>query len=646
MSEPTRDFGITKTADSPHTVLRSVDLASVSWTEGFWAERFRQCAEVTHPRLYELAADPEMGHEIQNLRIAAGLEQGEFQGTDWQDEWIYKWLEAGSYILGQAYDANLDALMDETIELIGMAQEPDGYISTNITVRGWERFMAPGNHELYNMGHLMTAACAHHRVTGKTSFLDIARKVGDFSYELLKDRPGRMAHFPINPSMIMAGVELYRTTGEPNYLELSNALIDLRGMYPDGTDCWQDRVPLREETQVVGHAVWYTYLFAGATDAYMETGDDSLRQVLDRLWRDLTEKKLYLTGGTCTYHHGLSIRNDHVWEAAGEAYHLPSASAYNETCGQIGNFMWNWRMLAVDPCAAYADVMERTIYNSIISGIGLDGRSWWYTNPLRWHGRDQKLLSQDAVERFDPGRTHICCPSNLVRTVAGMYGYLYSATEDALWVHQFAGSSFDGELPNGARMKVTQETDYPWDGEVKITVEEASPQTLGIIVRVPGWAKGAKVHLNGKRVRVKQARMYCEMRRVWQPGDQVTLSLPMHPRLIQAHPKVEALRNQVAVMRGPLVYCLESPDLPEGVKVSEIHIPRNIKLEARHDAEILGGVTVLEGEARRVPGGDWSGTLYRELPRSRPTKQPIRLIPYFAWANRGVSEMTVFMPVC
>ncbi len=663
----TRDFGITKTSTSPYCELRSVDLGAVRWTHGFWAEQFKRCREVTLPHLWDRLSDPETGHALTNLRIAAGLEQGEFAGTNWQDEWVYKWLEAAAHIYGVTGDEALDRRMDETIDIIAKAQQPDGYIATQITVRGWERFQDPRRHELYVMGHLIAAACIHHRITGKANFLDIARKAGDYLYDVLKDRPPALAHFPINPSIIMAAVELYRTTGQRNYLELANAVIDMRGAFPGGGDLNQDHVPLREEQHVVGHAVFYTYLYAGAADAYMETGDESLLAAVERLWSDLTEKKLYLTGGTCAIHQGLSIRRDPVHEAAGAEYFLPSSTAYNETCGQIGSVMWNWRMLGITGDARYADLMEQQLYNSVLSGIGLDGASWFYTNPLRWHGADTPLLSNDAYERFQPGepprRAHICCPSNLVRTIAGLHGYAYSASEGALWVNHYGANVFDGTLPDGTRLKLTQETDYPWDGDVTITMEEppagsarplpglADPDSersrrLDLMLRIPAWTQQARVRVNGKTLRLgARPGTYARVRHKWAAGDQITLTLPMKPRLIEAHPRVEHLRNQVAVMRGPIVYCLESPDLPEGVRVSEIRLPRGVKLTPRHDPNLLGGVTVLTGDARRVPEDDWAGRLYRPLARFGAQKVNITLIPYYAWANRGISHMTVWMPL-
>ena len=666
-----RDYGIIKNQDSQYAELKSVDLRDVHWTDGFWADRFAQTCNVTLPRLWELASDPDMGHAIQNLRIAAGIEKGKFEGTHWQDAWIYKWLESASYIYSVTGDPKLDEQMDEIIEVIAGAQQPDGYIASQTTARGWPRLQDPHHHELYTMGHLITAACIHHRITGKTTLLGVARKAADYIYETFKGRDPKLADFPHNPSIIMAAVELYRTTGEKKYLDMANFFIDWRGSrygkgrrnawgtIINGSDLNQNWRPLRKETEVVGHAVFFTYLFAGAADAYMETGDKTLLNALERLWTDLVEKKMYVTGGVSPIHKAHPVRSfqpgrlsaivgDSIHEGVGGPYELPNDTAYNETCGQIGNLMWNWRMLAISGQARFADIMERNLFNSILSGIEVDGDNWSYTNPLRWHGPEHVLRSNDTHKRLDPGTRMICCPTNLLRTVASWQNYLYSTNDKGLWIHHYGGNVFDGKLADGRKLKLTQKTDYPWDGRVRITIDNVEfNDAFSILLRIPGWAENAKLTINRKAVKVPcKPASYAAIERKWAAGDVIELDLPMPVRMIMADPRVEHTRNQVAVMRGPVVYCLESVDVPQGVRFEDICLPTNAKWKVKHETDLIGGVTVLKTKAiviDKTTTKDIGG--YHQISDIQPRRIDITMIPYYAWNNRREPKMTVWLPV-
>jgi len=667
-----RDYGVIKNQNSPLAKLKSVNLGDVKWTNGFWADRFAQTRDVTLPKLWELASDPEMGHAIQNLRIAAGLEEGEFAGTHWQDAWVYKWLESACYINAVTDDKELGEQIDEIVEVIARAQQPDGYIASQTTVRGWPRFEQPHNHELYTMGHLLTAASIHHRLTGKTKLLDVARKTADYVYETFKGRDPKLADFPRNPSIIMGAVELYRTTGNKKYLDLANFFIDWRGSrygngrrnawaspLKNGSDLNQNWRPLRKETEVVGHAVFFTYLYAGAADAYMETGDSALLAALERLWTDLVTKKMYVTGGVSPEHKSHPARSfesgklttivgDSIHEGVAAPYELPNDTAYNETCGQIGNLMWNWRMLAITGEARFADIMERTLYNSILSGIEVDGEGWSYTNPLRWHGSEHVLRSQDTHKRSYPGRRMICCPTNLMRTVASWHNYLYSTDATGLWVHHYGANVFDGALENGRGLKLTQETDYPWDGKVRITVDAVEQgQAFSVRLRIPGWAEDAKLTVNGSVVQADcKPGSYASIGRRWTAGDVIELDLPMSVRMIVADTRIEQTRNQVAVMRGPIVYCLESSDLPDGVAFEDISLPGNAEWKVRHEPDLLGGVTVLRTNALAIDKNarhDIGGYRHVSGVQWRPIE--ISMIPYYAWNNREEPKMTVWLPV-
>lgn len=637
--------------DSPYAKLKSIDFTSVVWTEGFWADRFEMIKRDTLPHLYQLADE---SGAIQNLEIAASLKNGPYSGgsNNWMDAWIYKWLESAAAVYAVSRNPELDHQMDHLIRIIAQAQEDDGYIASQNIVRQRYRFQHPQDHEVYVMGHLLTAACVHHRLVGKSDFLEVAKKTGNFLAQIYKGKNPKLAHFPLNPSVVMGAVDLYRATGEPRYLELANTIIDMRGAFKGGSDLNQDRIPLRQEKEVVGHAVFYTYLYAGAADVYMESGDSSLLAALERLWTDLVEHKLYITGGTCALYRGLSIRNGNIYgadivhEAVGPRYYLPKTPAYNETCGQVGNFMWNWRMLSITGQAKYADMMEQEMYNGFLPGIGIEGKNFVYTNPLRWYGNEQELWTQDSQERHQPAapkshqpnsRFGTCCPSNVLRTMAEMQHYFYSTNDKELWIHQYSGNLFD----NGS-YRFEQKTDYPWNGQVDIIIHQA-PQDGKIFLRIPPWAEGYTLYINQNPVKSIHTGRYVAVEHAWKQGDTIKLNLPMRVRLMRAHRKVDATHNQVAVLRGPMVYCLESPDLPDDVDVAEIIIPWNIQLEPKWEADLLGGLVTLNGRALRLLKDD-SG-LYTELKKQKPKPINIKLIPYYAWKNRGVSQMTVWLPI-
>jgi DUF1680 family protein len=447
----------------------------------------------------------------------------------------------------------------------------------------------------------------------------------------------------------MGAVELYRTTGEKKYLALAVRLLDLRDAAAGGTDDNQDRIPFRKQAEAVGHAVRANYLYAGAADVYAETGDQTLLEPLRKIWSDVVTRKMYLTGACGALYDGASPDGSkdqkqiaRVHQAYGRDYQLPNSAAHNETCAAVGNALWNWRMLQITGDAKYADVLELTLYNALLAGVSLDGKRFFYTNtlrqldpmpaPLRWSRRREEWISC------------YCCPPNVARTVAEASAYAYGRSGRGVWVHLYGGSTLDTTLPDGRRVRLKQETDYPWNGRVKVTVESAPSGDLSLFLRVPGWADGASLTVNGKSVRATPGR-YAEVRRAWGAGDAVELTLPVRPRLVEAHPLVEEARNQVAVMYGPLVYCLESTDLPGDVALQSVALPRDAKPAARFVPDLLGGVTVLEAKAEAAADRPWGNELYREFrpPAARPVN--VKLIPYYAWANRGKSEMTVWMPL-
>ncbi len=635
---------------SPHVRLGSVGMREARWTAGFWAQRGALARQVMVPGIWKTLQERGNGAWFGNLRIAAGIEQGTFEGRNWSDGDVYKWLEAAALAWSDSPDASLDRLMDEVIAVVAKAQGPDGYISTDIQLTGRQRWSEPRNHEVYNLGHLFTAAAIHWRATGKTNLLAVARRAADYLYGVFRGRPAALAHFSA-PSNLMGVVEMYRATRDQRYLELVRILVDMRGTQPGGSDQFQDRVPIRKAQEAVGHAMHATYLYATAADIVAETGEPALMEALERLWRDVTQRKMYVTGAVGPLDPGVSRGRDVVVEAFGKAYELPNREGYNETCANIGNAMWNRRMLALTGEARFADVMELVLYNGVLSGMNVDGQRFFYTNVHRRFGDELPLLRNESSLRWtstaEPGAAHsYCCPPNLLRTLLKTAQWAYGVSPGAVWVNLFGSSTLETALPSGGRVRLEQTTDYPWSGQIRIEVREAPPAETALRLRIPGWAPDARLRVNGQPVAVAAApASYAEIRRRWTKGDAIELELPMAPRLIEANPYGEFTRNQVAVARGPLVYCLESADLAPGLRVDEIRLPATAKLAARWEPALLGGITVLEGEAHRRARGDWSGLLYRTLRPAPGQPLMVRLIPYYAWANRGLSHMTVWIPL-
>lgn len=637
---------------SPHARIQPLPLGTVAWREGFWHERFELCRRAMLPAMREALLEPGNAAQLRNFRIGAGLEEGAHLGVNWGDGDCYKWLEALAHVFAQTREPALAEEMDGWIDLIARTQDEDGYICTQIQLNPQKkRWSKRIHHELYNMGHLLTAACVHQAATGSDRFLAVARKLADYLYGVFQPRPRELAHYGWNPSNIMGLVDLYRTTGEPRYLELAGIFVDLRGSQPwngyddpHPGDQNQSRVPLRRETEAVGHAVTAAYLYCGAADVAAETGEAALVEALERIWRNVTRRKLYLTGAIGAYHHGVSSRGDTVHEAFGRDYELPNATAYNETCANIGNAMWARRLLDLSGRAEYADEMERVLYNSALSPMDLDGQRFCYCNPLARLGPEVSLLNHDTPERW---RTHTCycCPPQVARTLAGLHEWAYGWDDGGLWLHLYGSSSLDAELPGAGRMGLTVQTDYPWHGTVRLRLDHAPATEFALRLRVPAWAEGASLSLNNGSAEAVPAGEYATLRRQWQAGDTVVLELPLRIRRLVANPNVEETRNQVALMRGPLVYCLEAADLAEDVPIHEVAIPRQAAWTSRHIPDFLGGVTVLETEARRRLGPDWTDRLYAELPDNPSAPLPVRLIPYYAWLNRGNRQMRIWLPL-
>ena len=601
----------------------------------------------------QLMSESERPRFVGNFEVANGSAEGRHRGPKWNDGDFYKWLEAAAATLAFSRDEKLDAQIDSLIALIAKTQVSDGYIHTDVQIaqragQDVPRFGDPMDFEMYNHGHLISAAVVHHAATGKTNLLGLARKAADFLDKQFASPTPQQARHGICPSHLMALADLYRATGEARYRDLAKRLLDMRDLVTRGDDDNQDRIPLRQQTTAHGHAVRATYLYAGAADVFAETGDATLLEPLRKIWDDLVGRKLYITGGCGALFDGASPDGSadqpnitRVHQAFGRDYQLPHSTAHNETCAAIGNVLWNWRMFQISGEARYCDVIEQTLFNSVLAGVSLDGTAFFYTNTLRqldpmpvdlrWPQHRQKTIGC------------FCCPPNVARTVAQASTYAYTTSDRGVHIVLYGGSTVDA---NG--LKLTQTTDYPWDGHVRITIDAAPSSESSIFLRIPSWSRGANVHLNdaGSR-RAPEPGTFHEIHRTWKPGDRIDLDLPMPVRLIEAHPLVEESRNHVAVMRGPIVYCVEGVDLPAGVRVLDVHIPREPRLAPRRMKELADSVA-LEGRGLAIATGDWSSSgLYRDFdPAARQAKEfHLVLVPYFAWDNRGASEMSVWLPL-
>ena len=617
-----------------------MSFTTVHLNDIFWAPRietnrlvsipfaFEQCEKSGRMDNFERAAKALRGEELTNRKPP---------GTPFDDTDPYKVLEGASYALAVKPDPKLDSYLDELIAKIGKAQEPDGYLYTARTIdpehphawSGKERWTKDPDlsHELYNAGHLFEAAAAHYQATGKTNLLRIAIKEADLLCKTFG--PDKLHIWPGHEIVEIGLVKLYRVTGEARYLELAKFFLDVRG--PGGDDYHQSRIKLVDQTEAIGHAVRAGYLYSGMADVAALTGDERYLRAIDAIWNNAVNKKLYITGGIGAVGGG---------EAFGPDYYLPNMSAYCETCAAVANAYWNERLFLLHGNAKYVDVLELALYNGLLSGVSLDGKGFFYPNPLESNGQHAR----------SPWFGVACCPGNMTRFLASVPGYIYAQQGSTIFVNLFAAGTADIKLDNGHTIKLTQQTRYPWDGRVKLALAPDSRCDFTLKIRVPGWArnevvpsdlyhfigtdiKSAKLKLNDKEAPLDVVNGYVSLNRTWQPNDSVELDLPMSARRVIAHEKVQADRGRVALQRGPIVYCAEWPDNPDG-KVRNLLLTDDQSLSTEFEPELLNGVEVIKGKAYTVSSDD-QGKLVK-------AEQDFKAIPYFAWANRGRGQMAVW----
>ena len=625
--------------------VKPVPFTAVHFADGFWLPRIEVNRTVTIPFAFGKCEETK---RVFNFERAAAALRGEPvadrtpPGFPFDDTDVYKVIEGAAYTLSVKADPKLEAYLDALIAKIAAAQEPDGYLYTTRTIdpehphpwagkKRWE-LEQDLSHELYNLGHLYEAAVAHYQATGKRTLLDVALKTAD-----LLDRtfgPTKQWTWPGHQITEMGLVKLYRVTGDPRYLHLARFLLDARGT--DGSvhskEYSQSHEPVVDQDRAVGHAVRATYMYSGMADVAALTGEGTYVGALDRIWQDVVGQRLYVTGGIGSRSSG---------EAFGAVYELPNMSAYNETCAAIGNDYWNHRMFLLHADARYLDVMERTLYNGLLSGVSLDGRSFFYPNPLESSGQHQR----------SPWFGCACCPGNITRFLASVPGYAYAHQGDRLYVNLFVASTAKVEMDGGPTVTLTQETRYPWDGTVRLTVAPDTPGPFALHVRVPGWARNEPVpsdlyrfadapgepvtiRVDGESVPLVVEKGFARVERRWEKGDTVELRLPMPVRRVVAHPSVEADRGRVALQRGPLVYAAEWPDNPEG-HVRNLLLPDDSRLASEFRTDLLNGVQVVRGKAIALAKGERGDVSRRE--------QELVAIPYYAWANRGPGEMAVWL---
>jgi uncharacterized protein len=646
------------TQSRPDYPFQPVSFTSVHLDDVFWAPRietnrkvtipvaFQQCERTNRVYHFERAAKALRGEPLEDTRPP---------GYPFDDTDLYKVIEGAAYTLSVVPDPKLDSYVDGLIAKIAAAQEPDGYLYTTRTINpkaphrwaGTERWQLErdDSHELYNLGHLFEAAVAHHLATKKTTLLNVATKAADLLVKTFG--PGKRSTWPGHQITEMALVRLYRVTGKEEYLQLAEFLIDERGPGPDaknptqfpngeranprGLDYNQAQQKVVDQTEPVGHAVRAMYMYAGMADIAALTNDEYVRRAGDRIWENLITSKLYLTGG-------IGAAGGH--EGFGKPYELPNMQAYNETCASVGMDYWNHRLFLLHGDAKYIDVMERTLFNGLISGVSLDGKTFFYPNPLESNGQHAR------AEWFGVA----CCPGNITRFMASVPGYIYATRGNDVYVNLYAGGTADISTPGGT-LAVAQATRYPWDGAVKMTLTPERARRFAVNVRIPGWARNEavpsdlyrfmdknaeqpSVKVNGTPVPMAVTKGYVTIDREWKAGDVIDVSLPMPVRRVVAHPSVAADRDRVALQRGPIVFAAEWVDNPNG-KTRNIVLPDTSTLITEFRTNLLNGVQVITGRA--------VGLAKTEDGSVTKAEQDFMAIPYATWANRGRGQMNVWL---
>ncbi|MUG45188.1 glycoside hydrolase family 127 protein [Paenibacillus woosongensis] len=649
----------------PFQHVDRVPLNHVNIQDDFWSYYIDLVRSVVVPYQWDALNDrieaAEPSGAIRNFKIAAGLEEGEFYGMVFQDSDVAKWLEAVSYLLESQPDPELERTADEVIEIIAKAQQEDGYLNTYYTLkepgRRWSNLAEC--HELYCAGHMIEAGVAYYRATGKRVLLDVVSRFADHIDSVFGTEPGKLRGYDGHQEIKLALVKLYHATGNERYLRLAQYFVEQRGQKPNfyeiqlkergGESHWtginhaidleytQSHAPVREQEKAIGHAVREVYMLTGMADVAAETKDESLLAACRRLWDNIVSRQMYITGAIGSMPQGEAFSFD---------YDLPNDTVYAETCASIGLIFFAHRMLRIAPQAEYADVLERALYNTVVAGMSRDGKHFFYVNPLEV---DPKAC-RGANHKFDhikPVRQEwfgcACCPPNVARLLASLGEYIYMVQGGTIYAHLYIGGEAKLNV-GGSEVQVKQTSNYPWDGRIRFEINPQEPGEFALALRIPGWCRHARLSVNNDPYPVDGQVIqdgYVHISRNWQQGDFVELVLDMPVERMRSHPLVRGNAGKVALQRGPLVYCLEQAD--NGENLHEIVLPANAKLEAKFENGLLGDVVAITAQGLRQDAAKWPGGLYSSEAVPALQEAKVTFIPYYAWANRGEGEMSVWV---
>jgi DUF1680 family protein len=616
------------TIQSGEPKLQSVPFTQVQISDTFWSPRQKTNREVSLPHSLDML---EAAGNIKNLDLAIEGKHTDYSGPVFMDSDLYKVIEAVSFSLATHPDATLDTRLDGIIAKIAKAQMADGYLDTWYQVNEPDKRFTNlrDNHEMYCGGHLIEAAVAHYQATGKRTLLNVAIKLADNLDRVFGEGPGKRAGYCGHPEIELALIKLWKATGEERYFKLAEFFVSHRGEHffakehgtaterYDGT-YWLDQVPIRQQTAIVGHAVRAGYLLSGVTDVMAEDGDPGLKQMIDRVWNNATQRRMYVTGGIGTSGSNEGFTTD---------YDLPNFTAYQETCASVAMAMWNERLALLYGDAKYVDVMERTLYNGVLAGGSADGTKYFYDNPLASKGAHHRSGWFSCA----------CCPPNEARTLASIGGYAYGVSANDLYVNLFMQGSMKAKV-GGQEIALDVKTQYPWDGKVVFDVKQGG--TFNLRLRKPEWCPEASVKVNGETLTPSLEKGYLVLNRAWKAGDTIDYAMDMPVRRLEADPRVKDDQGRLALARGPLIYCMEAADNPGGVL--NVALPADARLTTQLDKSILGGLVTINGTGTCRTETDWPGGLYRPHEELKSVK--IKAIPYYAWDNRAVGEMQVWIP--